>query len=173
MKKLLVLSFLFLLPFISFCQNSDDVVMPLGDGNYIVSRQGATGFTSLGKLRKQCYEIANEFAKKNNSTAEVLSVNETEAHPLGGFPNVDLKFRLVKKSQVLSDSTHTTITVSAGHSANGEMTDEQITIKNPKQNTSDKNDKLDRLEKLGKLYKDGVLTKEEFEIEKKKILDEK
>lgn len=174
MKKRLILSLLFLVPYISFCQNSKDLVMPMGDGIYLVSRQGGTGFTSLGKLRKQCYVIANEFAKKNNTTAEVLSVNETPAHPMGGFPNVDLKFRLVRKSKLLADSTQTTITISSGYSSNGEMTDEQIILKKPQQITNDKpNNKLERLEKLGTLYKDGVLTKEEFESEKKKILDEK
>lgn len=170
MKNIIILPFLFLLPYMSFCQNNEDLVMPMGDGIYLISRQGATGFTSLGKLRKQCYSIANEFAKKNNSSAEVVSVNETEAHPMGGYPNVDLKFRLVKNTKLLADSTQTTITISAGHSANGNMTDEQIILKNPKQKT---NDKYERLEKLGKLYKDGILTKEEFEVEKKKILDEK
>ena len=170
MKNILILPFLCILPYISFCQNNKDIVMPMGNGIYLISRQGATGFVSLGKLRKQCYSIANEFAQKNNSTAEVLSVNETPAHPMGGYPNVDLKFRLVKNSKVLSDTTQTTITISAGHDANGNMTDQQIILKNPKQTT---NDKLERLEKLGKLFKDGVLTKEEFEVEKKKILDEK
>ena len=41
-----------------------------------------------------------------------------------------------------------------------------------KQNLIDENDNLsDELSKLNKLYNDGVLTKEEFEKAKKKILD--
>ena len=41
-----------------------------------------------------------------------------------------------------------------------------------KQNFIDENDNLsDELSKLNKLYNDGVLTKEEFEKAKKKILD--
>ena len=32
---------------------------------------------------------------------------------------------------------------------------------------------LERLQKIGKMYQDGLLTKEEFEAEKKKILSEK
>ena len=43
-----------------------------------------------------------------------------------------------------------------------------------KQNFIDENDNLsDELSKLNKLYNDGVLTKEEFEKAKKKILDKK
>ena len=39
-------------------------------------------------------------------------------------------------------------------------------------NTNSKDDKITRLEKLKKLLDDGALTKEEYENEKKKILDE-
>lgn len=38
--------------------------------------------------------------------------------------------------------------------------------------TNTKEDKITRLEKLKKLLDDGALTKEEYEKEKKKILDE-
>ena len=40
-------------------------------------------------------------------------------------------------------------------------------IKEDELNTFDKN--LERLEKLGKLYKDGIITKEEFEEKKKEF----
>jgi hypothetical protein len=143
-------------------------VMPMGDGIYIVSKQGSTGFTSLGKLRTRAYDAANEYAKEHNSIAEIVSVNETP-QGFGVFPNVDVKFRLVANSKILADSTATTVSLSSAHSANGKVTDAQVTIKNPKE---DSNKKLEKLEKLGKLYKDGFLTKEEFEAEKKKILNE-
>ena len=168
MKKVLVLC-LFFLPYIAFSQKGKDIVMPMGNGIYIVSKQGATGFVSLGKLRKQVYEIANAYAEKNNSTAEVVSTNETPMS-YGVCANIDLKFRLVKKSKVTSDdSKQTTISISSGQSANGKTTDEQLIINNPKQ---DSKDKFEKLERIGKLYKDGTLTKEEFEVEKKKILSE-
>jgi len=167
MKKVLVLC-LFILPYIAFSQKGKDIVMPMGNGMYTVSRQG-NGFASLGKLKKQAYEIANKFAEKNNSTAEVISVNETPMS-FGIEANVDLKFRLVSKSKVVSDdSKQTTISISSGQSANGKTTDEQLIINNPKQ---DSKDKFEKLERIGKLYKDGTLTKEEFEAEKKKILSE-
>ena len=168
MKNTLFLCLLFL-SFASFGQKGKDIVMPMGDGMYRVSQQGGSGFVTLGRLRTQAFKIANAFAEKNNSTAEVISVNETQTS-FGVFPNVDLKFRLVSKSKVLNDdSKQTTISVSQGSSANGTTTDKQITIKNPKQ---DSNDKFEKLERIGKLFKDGILTKEEFEAEKKKILSE-
>ena len=142
--------------------------MPMGDGVYIVSKTGATGLTSLGTLRRKAIDAANEFAKKSNSSAEVISYNETPMS-FGVLPNIDLKFRLVANSKKMADSTTNTISLSSGYSANGKVTDAQITIKNPKE---DSNKKLERLEQLGKLYKDGILSKEEFEAEKKKILAE-
>jgi hypothetical protein len=159
---------LFLMPTIVFSQKNKDIVMPMGDGVYIVSKTGATGLTSLGTLRRKAIDAANEFAKKSNSSAEVISYNETPMS-FGVLPNIDLKFRLVANSKKLADSTSNTISLSSGYSANGKVTDAQIIIKNSKE---DSNKKLERLEKLGKLYKDGILSKEEFETEKKKILAE-
>lgn len=169
MKKLI--TFLILListVHVLYGQNHKDVVMPMGNGIYIISKTGSSGFVNIRKLRREAIDIANEFAKKNNSIAEVVSINETPTS-FGVFPNVDLKFRLVENSKKLADSTSTTINVSSGYSSNGHLTDAQITINKPKQTSTEK---FEKLEKLGKLYKDGFLTKEEFEAEKKKILAE-
>ena len=68
MNKILLL--LLLVPTILFSQKNKDIVMPMGGGIYIVSKTGATGFTSLGTLRRRAIDAANEFAKKNNSVAE-------------------------------------------------------------------------------------------------------
>ena len=47
-----------------------------------------------------------------------------------------------------------------------------VGIENPNLfSTNNSNDKYDELEKLNKLYKDKVLTKEEFEKEKERILN--
>ncbi len=159
----------FILPIVAFSQiSSNSSVMPMGNGIYIVSKHGSTGFTPLGKLRKKAYDAANDFAKENNAIAEVVSVNETKAG-YAVWPQVDLKFRLVKQSDKVANTNAISVTVSSGYDANGQKTDGQIILKNPNQ---DEKDKLEKLEKIGKLYKDGILTKEEFETEKKKLLSE-
>ena len=166
MNKILLL--LLLVPTIVFAQKNKGIVMPMGEGIYIVSKTGGSGFTSLGKLRIRAIDAANEFAKNNNSVAEIVSINETP-QGFGIFPNIDLKFRLVANSKKLADSTTTTVSLSSGYSSNGKITDAQMTLKKGKED-SDK--KFEKLEKLGKLFKDGILSKEEFEAEKKKILAE-
>jgi len=156
------------LPFLAFSQKNKDIVMPMGDGIYTVSQHGS-GLTPLGKLRAKVYEIANKFAERNNSKAEVISVNETPMS-FGVNPNVDLKFRLVNNSKLIADSNQNSITISSAYSANGKETDKTITVKKA---TQTDNEKLEKLERLGKLFKAGVLTQEEFDAEKKKILAEK
>lgn len=77
----------------------------------------------------------------------MISVKETKA----GFavcPQVDLQFRLVKNSN-----------------------EEKLDNKKSDTKHSD-NDKLEKLQRIGQMYKDSLLTKEEFEAEKKKILSE-
>jgi hypothetical protein len=122
-----IIAVLIFLPILGFCQKNKNLVMPMGDGIYIVSQHG-NGLTPLGKLRTKVYEIANEFAEKNNSKAEVISVNETPMS-FGVVPNVDLKFRLVSNSKLIADSTQSGITISSGYSANGKVTDKTMTVK--------------------------------------------
>jgi len=153
---------------ISYSQKNKDIVMPMGNGNYTISKTGGSGFVSLGKLRREVFEIANKYAENNNSVAEIVSVNETPTS-VGVFPNVDLRFRLVTKSKKIADSSANSITISSAYSSNGKLNDAQIILNKSKQTTLEK---LEKLEKLGKLYKDGLLTKDEFETEKKKILSD-
>jgi hypothetical protein len=152
---------------VSYSQKNKDIVMPMGNGIYTISKTGG-GLTSLGKLRTEAYEIANKYAKNNNSVAEIISVNETPMS-FGVHPNVDLRFRLVTNSKKIADSTTNSLTISSAYSSNGKLTDTQIILNKSKQTSLEK---LEKLEKLGKLYKDGLLTKDEFEFEKKKILSD-
>ena len=167
-QRITIVIFIFFMTNISYGQKNKDVVMPMGNGIYIISKTGSSGFVNLRKLRREAIEIANDFAKKNNAAAEIVSINETPTARFV-FPNVDLKFRLVENTKKLADSNNTMINLSSGYSSNGQLTDAQITISKPKQTSAEK---FEKLEKLGKLYKDGFLTKEEFESEKKKILAE-
>ena len=142
------------------------VIMPMGNGTYMVTFRGATGFTPLGKLRRKAFEYAEKYAKENKGEIEVISVNEVP-QSFGVWPQIDLKFRLVLESEKISNNNATTITSSSGYSAIGKKTDSQITINKSK---NKEEEKYKKLEQIGKLFKDGILTKEEFEAEKKKIL---
>ena len=173
MKKLLfILSVLVLSTSLVFAQKEEkNPVIPMGNGIYSVSVSGHGNgrFKSLGKLRTIAFNKANEFAKKEKAEIEMISVNETPMS-FGVFNQVDLTFRLVKEYEKFADpNINSKTTIKAG-SANGKTTSKQVITKKDKSQKDD--EKYDRLLKLAKLKDAGILTDEEFEKEKKKILND-
>jgi hypothetical protein len=160
--KLLFWAILFS-PFVVFSQKKANAdIMKMGDGIYFITKHGTTGYSSKSRLRKKALDEANEFASQNEATVEVVSVEEISVK-LGSVPRVELKFRLVKNSEKTDNKINAT-----NNDDNSQKTDGQIILKNTIQ--QDEKDKFEKLEKIGKLFKDGILSKEEFETEKKKIL---
>lgn len=148
------------------CTTTSEVMAATG-GAYTVTKAGKTGFTSLGSLRKDAYEDANEFAKSKGMIAEVISVNETPAG-FARFPQIDLKFRLV--SAAVRDAGVRAPSIAAqnqaSHDAMGNTTQAETTVEFSKEK-----DFYAEMKKLGELKKDGLLTDEEFQREKQRLLD--
>ncbi len=131
-------------------------------GVYMISRTSAAGsvFANMAKLKAEVIEDANRFAASKGKVA--VPVNIREERPVPGFPLVEYQFRLVDES----DST------AAGKTL--ELPPDHVT-----QNTDNINIKIDQAEKkdtysellkLEDLRKRGILTDEEFETEKRKLL---
>ncbi len=137
-------------------------------GTYTVTKTGTTGFTPVGTLRKQAYQEANDFAARKGMVAEVVSVNETAAG-FAKWPQVDLKFRLVHQGSegVVRDPT-VAVSTQAAYDAEGRPTGIDTAVRVEKQV-----DAYAELEKLAALRERGVLTEDEFQTEKKKLLDAK
>lgn len=135
---------------------------------YTVTKTGTTGLTPVGSLRKQAYKEANEFAVSKGMVAEVVSVNETAAG-FAKWPQVDLKFRLVRPGTegVASDPT-VAVSTQRAYDAEGRPTSGDTTVRVEKQV-----DVYAELKKLADLKERGVLTEEEFQTEKKKLLETK
>ena len=144
--------------------------MPRGDGIYeiTVSGHGNGRFKSLAYLREIAFNCANIYAKDNDAKIEVVSVNETPM-ALGVFNQIDLRFKLVLNSEKLADPNAPSIKISNSYGANGKATDSEIAIKAAPKKQSD-SEKYEKLKQIGELYKNGILSKEEFEAEKAKIL---
>jgi hypothetical protein len=143
-------------------------VMAAAGGVYTVTKTGTTGFTPVGSLRKQAYKEANEFAASKGMVAEVVSVNETAAG-FAKWPQVDLKFRLVRPGTegVASDPT-IAVSTQVAYDAEGRPTTGDTAVRVEKQV-----DVYAELKKLADLKERGVLTEEEFQSEKKKLLETK
>jgi hypothetical protein len=114
-----------------------------GSVRYRVFEQGATGFVSLQAVRETAEQRANDFCEKQGAFAKTLTEQTSKPpHILGNFPRVELVFVCSVKPSLAA--------------APAPFQDE-IYIK---------------LANLKKLLDDGVITKEEFEKQKAKILSQ-
>jgi hypothetical protein len=96
-------------------------VMRTGDGEYIVTRSGDTGFTSVGKLRRKAVEDVNQYAAQRGLIPEIISVNEVPAG-FGIFPQVDIRFRLVKQERNVSSGQPKGTTINSSYDSRGHRT---------------------------------------------------
>jgi len=113
-----------------------------GVEEYRVFHQAGTGFTPMSSVREYAEERANAFCGRQGKVMNATSEQATTPpYVLGNFPKVEIIFSCVDNPKNLTSST----------SANG---DDQYT----------------RLRKLKGLLDDRVITQDEFETEKKKIL---
>jgi hypothetical protein len=141
--------------------------MASSGGTYTVTKTGTTGFTPLGSLRSGAYEAANKFAASKGMVAEVVSVNETP-QGFARWPQVDLRFRLVSATARESDQSKPTLSIrtQAGHDAMGRPSDVETAV-----TISKETDFYSELKNLGELKEKGLLTEDEFQREKQRLLD--
>lgn len=165
MKNPILLSFALASLVLSTGCTTGTQVMAMSGGVYTVTRSGQSGFTSVGALRKQAYDEANQFAASKGKIAEVISVNET---PTGfaRFPQVDLRFRLItaEEQAALAKTPNLAVQGQASHDAMGRTTDAGLTV-------NAKPDAYAELLKLDELRKKGIITDQEFEAQKKRVLE--
>lgn len=109
---------------------------------YRIYHRAATGFVSIQSLRETAERRADDFARRQGKSMVVLG-EQTSGPPfiLGNFPRIEIVFALVNTPEMAS-RTHV-----------------------------EPQTKYDELGKLKKLLDEGVITQEEFEQEKAKILN--
>lgn len=151
----------------SGCSTTSPIMSSAGEV-YTVTKTGTTGFTPVGTLRKQAYKKANEFAASKGMIAEVVSVNETAAG-FAKWPQVDLKFRLVLPgTQGVARDPSLAFSTQMTYDADGRPTAGDTAVRVEKHV-----DVYTALTRLADLKARGVLTEEEFQSEKKKLLETK
>jgi hypothetical protein len=144
-------------------------VVPIGPDTYMVSRQAASGFTGMGSLKADAFREASEYCISRNKKIQV--VNTIESRPpyiLGNFPRAEIQFmclgegdrelvrpKLKKEADVVIEKTN----------------EISIDVKTKDQSEKTK-DVYTELIKLDDLRKKGIITDEEFETQKKKLLSE-
>lgn len=147
--------------------STGSAVMASSGGAYTITKSGTTGFTPLGVLRKEAYEEANNFAASKGMVAEVISVNEVPAG-FARWPQVDLRFRLASAAARDRGVKEPTVSVStqASHDAMGNRVESETNV-----SVAKNVDFYAEMKQLGELKEKGLLTEEEFQKEKKRLLD--
>jgi hypothetical protein len=85
------------LPFASLtaCATNTGVVA-VGQNQFVIERQQATGFPGLGNLRAEVYAEANGFCNSQDESLGTVAYEQTDPpYILGNYPRVSLTFRCV------------------------------------------------------------------------------
>ncbi len=116
---------------------------PEGYEAFRVFHQGSSSFTPQSAVRRSAMSRAREFCEQKKGTLRVLTEHRAIGPKIGGnFPRVELTFVCVPHESNSAKETHS------------------------------KGDRYEQLERIGKLRDSGVLTQKEFEMEKKRILEQ-
>ncbi|TRZ93718.1 hypothetical protein D4R78_07990 [bacterium] len=154
MKKILMLLCLGL----TGCAINSGVVS-MGKDTYMVSRQAATGFSGSGAQKAKCFQEAGKFCEKQGKKLYVVSTSE--AHPpylLANFPKAEVQFMCLDANDPRLKTGEVKTIQQLGQSIKTE---------------GDDNRALEtKLKTLNKLLSDGLITKNEFDEQKKKLLND-
>ena len=78
--------------FLTACAYNSGVVS-MGNGEYIVSKQAASGFTGIAKLRVDARAEASIFCTGLGKRLRILQSNDTQPpYILGNFPRAEISF---------------------------------------------------------------------------------
>jgi hypothetical protein len=141
----------------------------MGPNTYIVTRQAATGFSGAGTLKADAISEAAKFCAAQGKVLKVVAV--TEAQPpyiFGNFPKAEVVFKALNPgdpeltSQSEYDASGTQVRVGSSLVDRSEV---KVSVEHP-----DDEDIYTKLEKLDELRKKGILSEEEFQKEKERLL---
>jgi hypothetical protein len=142
----------------------------MGANTYIVTRQAATGFSGAGTLKADAISEAAKFCESQGKTLKIVAV--TEAQPpyiFGNFPKAEVVFKalspgdpeLARPSEY--DASGTQVRVGSSPVDRSEV---KVSVAR-----QDPSDIYVQLEKLDDLRKKNILTEEEFQKEKARLLE--
>jgi len=136
---------------------SNSGVIPMGQDTYMVSCQAATGFSGSGDLKARALQEASQFCTKQGKKLQVISTHESRPpYIFANFPKAEVQFMCL-------DVNDPKLQCSAlGKSSDGVIQAKEGVAKP---------DLYTELIKLEDLRKKNILTEEEFQSQKKLLLD--
>ena len=167
MKLLTMVSVMFITIYFSGCANPG--IVKMSPDTYLLSRADHGGiFGNTAKLKAGFIKDATEFAESMGKVAIPLHSNSTPVYP-GHFATFEYQFRVVDKNDPEARRTSLTprpdIVIEKKEKIIADIKTEDVSKK--------KEDLYTELTKLGDLLEKGLLTKEEFNVEKQKLLNSK
>ena len=144
-------------------------VVPIGQDTYMVSRQAASGFTGMGSLKADAFQEASQYCISQNKKIQVVNTNESQPpYVMGNFPRAEIQFMCLGEG----DREYVRPKMKKGPDVVIERKDDiSIDLKSDDKTGTDK-DVYTELIKLDDLRNKGIITDEEFEAQKKKLLSE-
>ena len=68
-------------------------IVPLSDGLHKVAHQGNGSWVRTETLKAAAIQEADGYCRKDNRRARVIDVKQSEARPLGGWPEAEVLFK--------------------------------------------------------------------------------
>ncbi len=164
MKNLLLLLAVFAFMPVSVSA-ADPEIVQISPDTYLIFKQSRTVFAKVDKLKTSVLKQAHEFAVSQGKVAIPISDKTTTA--VEGLPAYEYQFRLVDADSPDAKSTGIQSSpdeiVESRRNYSGELTVNEKSESKP--------DLYSELIKLDDLRKKGILTDEEFEEQKKRLLE--
>lgn len=152
------------------CATAD--IVPMGADTYMISQTSAGGvFKSMSSLKAGVMTRANEFAEAKGKVAIPVAAKETPSVP-GRMPNFEYQFMLVDRYDPRASGTGLVKTPDVVIENRGHQGPAMV-INNQSGADAKTPDVYTELLKLDELRKKRILTEEEFEVQKQKLLQGK
>lgn len=78
-------------------------VIPIGNDQYLITRQAATGFTGTGALKAKAIKEASAYCDNVGKDLKIIAITESQPpYILGNFPKAELVFKAVDSGTIAS-----------------------------------------------------------------------
>lgn len=159
--NLIVITLLFL-----FGCASNPGIINISPDTYMITRIDKAGiFGNASAMKAKVFQEANAFAAAQDKVAIPISINETPTAP-GRFASIEYQFRVIAEND--PEYSLASLTPRPEHVSESKNTID-LNIKQS-ETATDNPDVYAELIKLDDLRKRGILTEEEFQSAKKKLL---
>ena len=145
-------------------------IVPMGKDTYMVSRQAATGFSGSGDLKARAFQEASHFCEKQGKKLQVVSTSEAKPpYIFANFPKAEVQFMCLDANDPQLQRTRLEKSPDMVIKRNDTVkADVDVRTKEASNKSTDLYTELTKLEDL---RKKKILTEEEFQAQKKILLE--